>query len=124
MFKGTARYDGMPVIAEGFVFIGIGGTSPAISGVTFAQDIANDAPIPAIALNTQGVTLAESATTQLYALITPGMGEVEWSTANSSKATVDSTGVVTAKATSGSTTITATCDGLSASCTITLTEAT
>ena len=124
VFKGTARYDGMPVIAEGFVFIGIGGTTPAISGVTFAQDIANDAPIPAIALNTQGVTLAESATTQLYALITPGMGDVEWSTANSSKATVDSTGVVTAKASSGSTTITATCDGLSASCTITLTDAT
>lgn len=39
--KGTARYDGMPVIAEGFVFIGIGGTTPSVSGITFAQDTAN-----------------------------------------------------------------------------------
>lgn len=120
VFKGTARYDGMPVIAEGFVFIGIDGTTPVVSGVTFAQDIANDAPIPAIALNTASVTILKDATTQIFALITPGMGEVEWSTANSSKATVDSTGVITGVA-SGSTTVTATCDGLTASCAVTVT---
>lgn len=28
VFKGTARYDGLPVIAEGFVAIGIAGTTP------------------------------------------------------------------------------------------------
>lgn len=39
--KGTARYDGLPVIAEGFVFIGINGTTPSVSGITFAQDTAN-----------------------------------------------------------------------------------
>ena len=41
VFKGTARYDGMPVIANGFVAIGIGGTAPTASAVTFATDSAN-----------------------------------------------------------------------------------
>lgn len=40
-FKGTARYDGMPVIADAFVAIGIGGAKPAADAVTFAQDKAN-----------------------------------------------------------------------------------
>lgn len=41
VFKGTARYDGMPVIANGFVAIGIGGTAPAANAVAFATDSAN-----------------------------------------------------------------------------------
>ena len=41
MFRGTARYDGMPVIAEGFVAIGISGTKPTGNAVTFATDSAN-----------------------------------------------------------------------------------
>lgn len=40
VFKGTARYDGLPVIAEGFVAIGINGTTPTAS-MTFAPDTAN-----------------------------------------------------------------------------------
>lgn len=42
VFKGTARYDGLPVIAEGFVAIGINGTAPTTS-VSFAEDSANAA---------------------------------------------------------------------------------
>lgn len=41
VFKGTARYDGLPVIAEGFVAIGIGGTKPTAAAVTFTEDAAN-----------------------------------------------------------------------------------
>ena len=41
VFKGTARYDGAPVIAGAFVAIGIGGTTPSASGITFAADSAN-----------------------------------------------------------------------------------
>lgn len=41
VFKATARYDGKPVIAEGFVAIGIGGTKPVSNAVTFATDTAN-----------------------------------------------------------------------------------
>lgn len=40
VFKGTARYDGTPVIAEGFVAIGVNGTTPTAS-MTFAPDTAN-----------------------------------------------------------------------------------
>ena len=44
VFKGTARYDGLPVIAEGFVVIGINGTTPSASSITFEPDTAN-APV-------------------------------------------------------------------------------
>lgn len=40
VFKGTARYDGAPAIAEGFVAIGIAGATPA-STTTFVSDTAN-----------------------------------------------------------------------------------
>lgn len=35
VFKGTARYDGLPVVAEGFVAIGINGTKPTANAVSF-----------------------------------------------------------------------------------------
>lgn len=40
VMKGTARYDGGPVIAEAFMVIGIGGTTPNAT-MTFASDTAN-----------------------------------------------------------------------------------
>ena len=40
VFKGTARYDGKPVIAEAFVAIGLNGTTPNAT-MTFAADTAN-----------------------------------------------------------------------------------
>lgn len=42
VFKATARYDGMPVIPEAFVGIGISGTAPAADAVIFAADTANE----------------------------------------------------------------------------------
>ena len=42
-FKGTARYDGQPVIAEGFIAIGLG-AAPQTS-MDFAGDTANDATL-------------------------------------------------------------------------------
>lgn len=41
VFKGTARYDGKPIIAESFVGIGIDVDAPAANDVTFASDLAN-----------------------------------------------------------------------------------
>ena len=41
VWKGTARYDGKPVIAEAFVAIGIKNTAPSASSITFAPDVAN-----------------------------------------------------------------------------------
>ena len=43
VFKGTARYDGLPVIAEAFVAIGINGVTPNAS-MSFAPDEANANP--------------------------------------------------------------------------------
>lgn len=40
VFKGTARYDGKPVIPEAFVMIGINGSKPT-ADMTFAADTAN-----------------------------------------------------------------------------------
>ena len=40
VFKGTARMDGMPVIEEAFVLMGIHGTAPPTS-INFAADLAN-----------------------------------------------------------------------------------
>lgn len=40
VFKGTARYDGMPVFGEGFVIVNINNTDPTTL-VSFAQDTAN-----------------------------------------------------------------------------------
>lgn len=44
IYKGIARYDGKPVIPEGFVAIGINGATPKPGDVTFAPDTANTAP--------------------------------------------------------------------------------
>lgn len=44
VYKGLARYDGLPVIAEGFVAIGILGTTPT-ADMTFAEDTANKAAV-------------------------------------------------------------------------------
>lgn len=40
VMKGTARYDGAPAIAEGFVAVGIAGTAPSAT-MTFPTDTAN-----------------------------------------------------------------------------------
>ena len=43
VFKGTARYDGKPVIAEAFGVCSITSTAPTTSGISFAPDTANTA---------------------------------------------------------------------------------
>ena len=120
VMKGTARYDGVPVIAEAFVAIGINGTTPD-SDMDFAPDEANT--VQSIALNT--ATAAVTAATgsqhsvQLFAITAPGAGSVSWTSSSTGKATVDDNGVVTGVA-SGSATITATSNGKTATCTVTV----
>lgn len=120
VMKGTARYDGTPVIAEAFVAIGINGTTPNAS-MSFAEDEANK--VQSIALNTATAAVTAAAgtnhTVQLFAITQPGSGEVSWTSSSTGKATVDDNGVVTGVA-SGSATITATCDGKTATCAVTV----
>ena len=122
VFKGTARYDGAPAIAEAFVMMGINSTSPDATAVTFAPDEANEVQSIALNTSTAAVTAATGSnhTVQLFAITAPGSGTVSWASSNTGKATVDSDGVVTGVA-SGSATITATANGKTADCTVTVT---
>lgn len=121
VFKGTARYDGAPAIAEAFVVLGINGTSPDATAVTFAPDEANTVQSIALNTSTAAVTAATGSnhTVQLFAITAPGSGTVSWTSSNTGKATVDSDGVVTGVA-SGSATITATANGKTATCAVTV----
>ena len=116
VFKGTARYDGAPAIAEAFVAIGVNSTTPTAT-MTFGADDAND--VKSIALNTSTLAITGTGTAQLIAITAPGTGAVTWASSASGKATVDSNGLVTG-VTSGTTTITATANGLTASCVVTV----
>ena len=117
VMKGTARYDGLPVIAEGFVAIGVNGVTPTAQ-MTFAPDTANE--VEFLALNTATASIAVGGKVQLKAIMGPGEDTVSWASATTAKATVDSSGLVTGVS-SGSSVITATCNGLTASCTVTVT---
>lgn len=119
-FKGTARYDGQPVIAEAFVAIGLESTTPAANSVAFAPDEAN--VVKAIALNTNAVTidLSESETYQMQAVTMPIDAPITWSSSAETYATVDSNGLITGKA-AGSATITAVSGSASASVSVTVT---
>ena len=117
VFKGTARYDGMPVAGEAFVIVNFANTSPTTTA-DFADDEANS--VESIRLNTKTLAITGTASKQLKAITAPGKGTVTWTSSAEGKATVSSTGVVTG-VTAGTTVVTATCNGLTDSCTVTVT---
>ncbi len=119
-FKGTARLDGQPVIAEAFVAIGLEATTPAASSVAFAPDEANT--VKAIALNVNAVTidLSEDDEFQMQAVTMPIDAPITWSSSAETYATVDQNGLITGKA-AGSATITAVSGSASASVAVTVT---
>ena len=116
VFKGTARYDGMPLIGEAFVAIGIGGTTPSAS-MTFAADEANN--VQFIQINTATAAVTVGNTIKLYAITSPGNAAVTWTSGTPAKATVAADGTVTGVA-AGTSVITATANGKTASCTVTV----
>lgn len=59
--KGTARYDGLPVIAEGFVVIGIG--KAPVTTMSFAQDVANPVVAALQSLTIGGLSLSPAFST-------------------------------------------------------------
>lgn len=116
-FKGTARYDGQPVIAEGFVAIGLEGTTPSAAAVAFAPDKANT--VQSILLSNTAVTVDVNDDVTVTAQTFPIDGDITWSTSDATVATVDG-GVITGVA-SGSATITAVSGSASASVAVTVT---
>lgn len=117
VFKGTARYDGQPAIAEAFVAIGVNGAEPSDS-MSFAGDTANS--VQGVKISKTTATVADGATVQLKAETYPVKGTITWASSNTTYATVDTTGKVTGEA-AGSAIITATCGDFSASCEVTVT---
>lgn len=117
VFFGKERADGMPVIPGAFVAINIAGVAPT-TAVTFAGDDANTVSgimLPATATVTVG------ATAPIGAVLTPyGVeGTITWASGTTANATVDANGVVTGVK-AGTSVITATCNGYSATCTVTV----
>lgn len=73
VYRGVARYDGKPVIAEGFVAIGIAGNTPSATAVTFSKDAAGDMDASLSALTLGSLTLTpafDPAVTQYTATTT------------------------------------------------------
>lgn len=121
-FKGTARYDGQPVIAESFIALGINGTSPSAT-MTFAADKANVVQNLVLNKNAAAVTAATGTnhTAQLKATILPegAKGTITWASSATANATVSSAGLVTGVS-AGSAVITATCGDAVAVCNVTV----
>lgn len=115
VFKGTARYDGQPTIAEAFIAIGLENTTPGTT-MAFAPDTAN---VVTAILMTETAEVDVDDTLQLVAKTFPVDGPITWSSSDSTKATVSTTGLVTGKA-SGTAVITAVSGSASASCTVTV----
>lgn len=69
-FKGTARYDGEPVIAEGFVLIGLG-NAPETSA-KFAGDTANDASLSELTIGTETLSPGFDAGKYAYTVTASG----------------------------------------------------
>lgn len=117
-FKGTARYDGQPVIAEAFIAIGLEGTTPDATLVAFAPDEANT--VKAIALSANAVTVEEGETVKVEAVTMPFDAPITWTSSAETYATVDADGTIHGVA-SGSATITAVSGSASASVAVTVT---
>lgn len=122
VFKGTVRWDGKPMIAEGFVLIGLNGVTPATSA-TFRGDGANE---PAAVLLPATASVAVGGNLTLKPTILPyGVNTTfSWASATTAKATINSvTGEITGVST-GSSVITVTAaNGLTAQTTVTVVAA-
>lgn len=74
--KGTARYDGQPVIPEGFVAIGIG--KAPVTTMSFAQDVANPsvAALQSLTIGALELTPAFAVGTDTYTAATTNASDV------------------------------------------------
>lgn len=120
VLKGIARYDGQPAIAEAFVAIGVYGTTPS-STMTFALDTANTVQAISIDKTYLAITVGDDPV-QLNATTAPVEGAVTWASSEETAATVSDDGKVTAVA-AGTAIITATSNGVTASCTVVVSAA-
>ena len=119
VFFGKERADGLPVIAGAFVAMNIHNSAPTTT-ILFPSDDANT--VSGLLMDTATASIVGTGTVQLHAIPLPfGVeGAVTWASGTTAKATVNSSGLVTG-VTAGSSVITATCNGYTAQCTVTVT---
>lgn len=77
------------------------------------------AVVTAIAINQTSISISGASTSQLVATTTPAGGAVTWSSSDTSVATVSNSGLVTGVG-NGTATITASCGGKTATCSVTV----
>ena len=123
--KSTGVISGTPTANGTFNFTvkatNDGGSDSKSLSITISQ--AANVSVESVSLDKTILTLTEGGTAQLTATVEPSNAtnkNVTWSSNNESVATVDASGVVTAVA-PGTAAITATADGKSATCTVTVT---
>lgn len=117
VFKGSARYDGTPVIAEAFGVVNVNNTDPTTT-VSFAPDTANT--VQGIVLSKSSATVQADHTVTIKANTLPVEKPVTWASSDTSKATV-SGGIITGVA-AGSAVITASAGDATAVCNVTVTS--
>ena len=99
------------------MIVNFANTSPETEQ-TFADDEANS--VQELRLNTHSGSITGTGTLKLKAITAPGKGTVTWTSGTEAVATVGSTGVVTG-VTAGTSIITASCNGKTDTCLVTVT---
>lgn len=117
VFKGTARYDGVSVIAEGFIAIGVNGVD-VVTSMEFDPDKANE--LSNIVVTKVVDEVAVGATAQIKAKTAPVDAVITYASSDDTVATVDNKGVITGVK-AGSAVITLTAGGANAVVNVTVT---
>lgn len=87
VFKGTARYDGMPVFGESFIALNINNADPTTT-ITFAPDRANPTTLSSLKIGSLAIAPDFSAATTTYTAATTSATNVITVTPTDSRATV------------------------------------
>lgn len=87
VFKGTARYDGMPVFGESFIALNINNTDPTTT-IAFAPDKANPTTLSSLKIGSLALSPDFSAATTTYTAATTSATNVITVTPTDSRATV------------------------------------
>ena len=119
VFRGKERADGTPVIAGAFVAINIKNLD-VTTEMLFAGDDANTLTGLIMASSTAGVTVGERVKVQAIPAPFGVNAKVTYTSGTPANATVDENGWVTGVK-AGTSIITATCGGFTATCTVTVT---
>lgn len=87
VFKGTARYDGMPVFGESFIVLNISNANPTTT-IAFAPDTANPTTLSGLTIGSLSLTPDFSVATTTYTAATTNATNIITATPTDSRAAV------------------------------------